>query len=134
MIRRTDSSLRWLGAVVALLLFPLSAQADDIEPEPYVEEEVAPEPEPEPEPEVEAYVEKEPEPVATRDEPSFGSKLFDCTVLRPFGFAATLVGGVFFLPAALLAFPSGAEGVEVAYEVFVASQVEHTFKRRLGDF
>lgn len=130
MIHLTHSSLRWIGAAVALLLFPLSAQADDIEPEPYVEEEV----EPEPEPEVEAYVEKEPEPVATRDEPSFGSKLFDCAVLRPFGFAATLVGGVFFLPAALLASPSGADGVEAAYEVFVASQVEHTFKRRLGDF
>ena len=45
MIRRTHRSLPWLGAVAALLLLALPVQADDIEPEPYVEEEVAPEPE-----------------------------------------------------------------------------------------
>ena len=92
MIRRAYPSLWWCGAVAALLVLPLSVQADDIEPEPYVEAEV------EPEPEVEASVEKEAESVATSDGPSFGSKLFDCTVLRPLGFAATLVGGPSFCP------------------------------------
>jgi hypothetical protein len=128
MIRRTYPSLWWFGAVAALLLLPLSVQADGIGPETYVEEEL------EPEPEVEESVEKEAESVATSDGPSFGSKLVDCTVRRPLGFAATLVGGAFFLPAALLTSPGGMERVEYAYEIFVASPVEHTFKRPLGEF
>ncbi len=128
MIRCTYPSLWWFGAVAALLLLPLSVQADGIEPEPYVEAEV------EPEPEVEASVENEAESVATSDAPNFGSKLFDCMVLRPFGFATALVGGAFFLPAALLASPNGADGIKGASEVFVASPVEYTFKRPLGEF
>ncbi len=128
MIRCTYPSLWWFGAVAALLLLPLSVQADGIEPEPYVEAEV------EPEPEIEASVENEAESVATSDAPNFGSKLFDCTVLRPLGFATALVGGAFFLPAALLTSPGGMESVEHAYEIFVASPVEHTFKRPLGEF
>ncbi len=128
MIRCTCPSLLWFGAVAALLLLPLSVQADGIEPEPYVEQEV------EPEPEIEASVENEAESVATSDAPNFGSKLFDCTVLRPFGFAAVLVGGAAFLPAALLTSPGGTDSVEHAYEIFVASPAEHTFKRPLGEF
>ena len=46
MIRRIRRSLPWFGAVAAVLLLALPVQADDIEPEPYVEEEVV-EPEPE---------------------------------------------------------------------------------------
>ena len=57
MIRRICRSLRWFGALAALLLLPLPVQADDIKPEPYVEEEMA-----EPEPVVEAEVEEEAEP------------------------------------------------------------------------
>lgn len=127
MIRRTCPSLRWFGAIAALLLLPLSVQADDIEPEPYVEAEV------EPEPEVEASAEKKAGSVATSDAPSFGLKLFDCTVVRPLGFATTLVGGAFFLPAALLASPSGVVGVERVYGIFVALPAKHTFKRPLGE-
>jgi opacity protein-like surface antigen len=59
MIRRIRRSLPWFGAVAALLLLALPVRADDIEPEPYVEEDL--EPEPEPEPEVEAEVEEEAE-------------------------------------------------------------------------
>lgn len=127
MIRRTCPSLRWFGAIAALLLLPLSVQADDIEPEPYVEAEV------EREPEVEASAEKKAESVAASDAPSFGLKLFDCTVLRPLGFATTLVGGAFFLPAALLASPSGMVGVKRVYGTLVALPAEHTFKRPLGE-
>jgi hypothetical protein len=118
MIRCTYPSLWWFGAVAALLLLPLSVQADGIEPEP----------------EIEVSFEEEAESVATSDGPSFGSKLFDCTVLRPLGFAATLVGGAFFLPAALLTSPGGMESIEDAYEIFVTTPVEHTFKRPLGEF
>jgi hypothetical protein len=128
MIRRTYPSLLWFGAVVALLLFPLSVQADDIEPEPYFEEEVEPEPEPEP------VVEEEPKSVVTRDEPSFSSKLFDCTVLRPFGFVGVLVGGALMVPATVLAAPGGVENIEAAYDAFLVSQVDFTFRRPLGEF
>ncbi len=128
MIRCTYPSLWWFGAVAALLLLPLSVQADGIEPEPYVEAEV------EPEPEVEASVEKVAEFVATSDAPNFGSMLFDLTVLRPLGIATTLVGGAFFLPAALLTSPGGMDSIEWAYEIFVTSPVEYTFKTPLGEF
>jgi len=42
MIRRICRTLPRLAAVAALLLLAPSVQADDIEPEPYVEEEVEP--------------------------------------------------------------------------------------------
>ena len=118
MIRCTYPSLWWFGAVAALLLLPLSVQADGFESEPYVE----------------ASVENEAESLATSDAPNFGSKLFDCMVLRPLGFATVLIGGAFFLPAALLTSPGGMDSVEYAYEIFVTSPVEDTFKRPLGEF
>jgi len=131
MTRRTRRSLPWFGAVSAILLLALPVRADDIEPEPYVEEEVA-----EPEPEAEAVVEKpvETETAAATNRPSVGSKIFDCAVLRPFGFVTTVIGGAFFVPAAVLASASGAEGVQAAWEHFVLTPVDNTFKRRLGDF
>jgi hypothetical protein len=132
MTRRIHRSGPWFGAVAALLLLALPVQADDIEPEPYVEEE--PEPQPEPEPVVEAEKEAETQTAAASSGPSIGSKIFDCVVLRPFGLAATIVGGVFFVPAAALAAPSGAENLQAAWDHFVAAPVENTFKRPLGDF
>ena len=133
MIQRIRRSRPWFGAVAALLLLALPVQADDIEPEPYVEEE--PEPEPEPEPEVKAEKEAEIETAAAAsNRPSVGSMIFDCAVLRPFGFVATLVGGAFFVPAAALAAPSGAAGIQDAWDIFVGAPVENTFKRPLGDF
>jgi hypothetical protein len=39
-----------------------------------------------------------------------------------------------FVPAALLSSPGGAESIDIAWQTFVGSQVEDTFKRRLGDF
>ena len=135
----------WFGAVAALLLLALPVQADDIEPEPYVEEEVA-----EPEPEAEVEEEARTETAAASKEPGVGAKIFDCAVLRPLGFATTIIGGALFVPAALLT--SGVlyipptvlfeqsdrarakESVEIAWELFVAPSVENTFKRPLGEF
>jgi hypothetical protein len=132
MVRRIHRALRWFGAVAALMLLPLPVQADDIEPEPYVEEEVV---EPEPEPEVEAEREVGTETAAAAsDGPSIGSKIFDCAVLRPFGFVTTLVGGALFVPAAVLASPSGPDNIQTAWEYFVAAPAENTFTRPLGDF
>ncbi len=126
MIRRF---LPWFGGVAALLLLALPVQADDIEPEPYVEEDL------EPEPEVEAEEETETETAAAASNgPSVGSKIFDCAVLRPFGFVATIIGGAFFVPAAALASPSGADGIQAAWEHFVVANVENTFTRPLGEF
>jgi len=132
MIRRIRRSMRWFGAIAALLLLPIPVHADDIEPEPYADEDL----EPEPKPKVETAVEKEAvtETATTPTGPSVGSKIFDCMVLRPFGFAATLIGGALFVPAAALSWPGGAESVDVAWQTFVVSQVEDTFKRPLGDF
>ena len=107
-------------------------QADDIEPEPYVEEDL--EPEPEVEAEVEEETETETAAAAASNGPSVGSKIFDCAVLRPFGFVATIIGGVFFVPAAALASPSGADGIQAAWEHFVVANVENTFTRPLGEF
>jgi hypothetical protein len=130
MIRRIRPSQRWFGLVAALLLVAFPVQADDIEPEPYVEEE----PEPEPEPEVEAEYRAKTSIAADSNEPSIGSKIYDCAVLRPFGFAATILGAATFVPAAVLASPSGAENVEAAWEIFVVAQFKNTFTRPLGEF
>jgi hypothetical protein len=129
MIRRNSHSVLRFGAVAAVLLLALPALADEIEPEPYVEEEAV-EPEPEPEAEVEKEVESN---VANQRDRSL-VQLFDLVILRPFGLATTLVGGALFLPAALLASPSGAEGIQGAWEVFVAPSFQSTFQNPLGEF
>jgi hypothetical protein len=133
MIRRIRRSLRWFGAVAAVLLLALPVQADDIEPEPYVEEAVV-EPEPESELEVEAEKEAKTETAAASDGPGIGSKIFDCVILRPFGLVTTIIGGAFFVPAAALASPSGADNIQTAWEHFVLTPVENTFQRPLGEF
>ena len=149
MIRRQRSARSRLAASAALVLLPLSAWADEIEPEPYAEEatesetrvEEAPEPRPEPKVvprEESARVATEAPARATEtpasDGPGVGAKIFDCLVLRPLGFAATLVGGGFFVPAALLASPGGADSIDVAWSQFVAAPAQNTFSRPLGDF
>ncbi len=128
MTRHTRPSQRWFGLIAAPLLVAFPVQADDIEPEPYVEEAAEPEPEPET-----GYRVKDPTAAASK-EPSVGSKIYDCAVLRPFGFAATLLGAAFFVPAAVLASAGGMGGVEEAWEIFVVAQVRNTFTRPLGDF
>jgi len=73
-------------------------------------------------------------PAAASEEPGLGSKIFDCAVLRPIGFVTTLVGGVLFVPAALLSAPSGETSIKTAWTHFVLEPVESTFDRPLGDF
>jgi len=128
MIRRIRRFLPWLGAVAALLLLPLHVQADDIEPEPYVEEE------PEPKAEPEEQVTTKTPTAATSAGPGVDSIIFDCIILRPLGFAHTLLGLGFFVPAAVLASPSGGEAIQVAWEHFVQIPAENTFTRPIGDF
>jgi len=130
MILRNCHSLLRFGAVAAALLLALPALADEIEPEPYAEEEAV---EPEPEPVVEAEAEEEVESNVAKQRENELDQLFDLVILRPFGLVTTVVGGVFFIPAALLASPSGAEGIQAAWEYFVAPSVERTFKKPLGE-
>jgi hypothetical protein len=130
MIRRIRRSVPWFGAVAAISLLALPVQADDIEPEPYVEEEVV---EPEPEPVVEAEV-KEAEPKVAEESDRNIEKFFDLVLFRPLGLVQLVVGGAFFVPAALLASPSGVDGIQAAWEHFVVPSVENTFQRPLGLF
>jgi hypothetical protein len=130
MTSRNSRFLLRFGAVAATLLLALPALADEIEPEPYVEEEVV---EPEAEPEVEAEIEEEKAAAFARQRDRDMDQLFDLVILRPFGLVTTLVGGAFFLPAAVLASPSGAEGIRAAWDHFVAPSVERTFMTPLGE-
>ena len=130
MIRRNCNSLLRFGAVAAALLLALPALADEIEPEPYAEEAAV---EPEPEPVVEAEVEEEVESKVAKQPDRDLEQLFDLVILRPFGLVTTVVGGVFFIPAALMASLSGAEGIQAAWEHFVAPSVERTFNTPLGE-
>ena len=129
MIRRIRRSLRWSGAVAAVLLLALPVQADDIEPEPYVEEEVA-EPEPEPEPEVVAEVEEEAEP-EYEEEPSRNiEKALDLVLVRPLYVARLVVGLPFFV---FYPFTLGSGYSEDVVALLWTEPYEATFHRPLGE-
>ncbi len=130
MIRRTRRSLPWLGAVAALLLLALPVQADDIEPEPYVEEEVALELEAEAEPYVEEEVAPEPEAETASAFNRNVRKYADLMIVRPFYFTRLVLGLPFFVfyPFTLL---SG-WGEDVVTLLWT-EPYEDTFERPLGE-
>jgi hypothetical protein len=130
MMSRNYRSLLQFGAVAAALLLALPALADVIEPEPSAEEDAA---EPEAKPAVKAEVAAKGEAAVAKPRGRDFDQLFDLLIMRPIGFVTTIVGGVFFVPAALLVAPTGAEGVQLAWERFVAPSVERTFKTPLGE-
>ena len=129
MMSRNSRSLLQFGAVAAALLLPLPSLADEIEPAPSVVEGAAA---PEVEPAVEADAEENAEAAVAKPHGRDFDQLFDLFIMRPVGLVTTIVGGVFFVPAALLVAPTGAEGVQFAWEQFVAPSVERTFKTPLG--
>ncbi len=124
MIRRIRRTLPWLGAVAALLLLALPVQADDIEPDPYVDEEV----EPELEPEVEAEEEAQPETPAEPDR--YLEKFVDLMFVRPLYFARLVVGVPFFFVYPLT-IGSGYDEDVVA--LLWTEPFEATFHRPLGE-
>jgi len=128
MSRNCRTLLRF-GAVATTLLLALPALADEIEPEPSVEKDAA---EPEAEPAVEAEVAEEGEAAVAKPHGLDFDQFFDLLIIRPVGLVTTIVGGVFFVPAALIVAPFGSEGVQAAWESFVAPSVERTFKEPLG--
>jgi hypothetical protein len=125
MSRRIRRSLLWFGAVAAVLLLAMPVQADDIEPEPYVEEEVV-----EPEPVVEAEVEEEPEP-EVEEEPSRNiEKGIDLAIIRPLYVARLVVGLPFFVfyPLTL-----GSGYGEDVVALLWTEPFDATFRRPLGE-
>ncbi len=124
MIRRTRRSLPWLGAVPALLLLALPVQADEIESEPYFEEEV----EPEPEPEVEVAVEEETE-TASESNRMF-EKTIDAAIIRPLYFSRLVVGLPFFIFYPLTVASGWSED---AVGLLWTDPYEATFVRPLGE-
>lgn len=76
-------------------------------------------------------------PVAAHAESGFQKAMvstFDVAVLRPLGFVTTLVGFGLFIPAAVITWPSGTDGIDQAWDIFVVVPSEHTFTRPLGEF
>lgn len=59
---------------------------------------------------------------------------FDVLLLRPVGFAASVVGAAMFLPAALMTAPNGRDSIEDAWEQFVSTPAEYVYSRPLGEF
>jgi hypothetical protein len=125
MIRRIRRSLRWFGAVAAVLLFALPVWADDIEPEPYVEEEVV-----EPEPEVVAEVEEEPEPEVAEESGRNIEKALDLVIIRPLYVARLVVGLPFFV---FYPFTMGSGYAEDVVALLWTEPYEATFHRSLGE-
>jgi hypothetical protein len=124
MIRRIFRSLPWLGAVAALLFFALPVAADDIEPEPYVEEDVE---EPEPEPEPVAEVEPEEEEVETANNIE---KFLDLAIVRPLYFTRFVVGLPFFV---FYPFTISSGYASDVVTFLWEEPFEATFKRPLGE-
>ena len=121
------SPLVVLGAVAAFLLPALPVQADDIEPEPYVEEVIE---EPEPEPVVEAEVEVEEEPELEEESARNIEKFLDIVLIRPL-YVARLVVGLPFFVFYPLTIGSGYDEDVVA--LLWTEPYEATFERPLGE-
>jgi len=123
--------LPWFGALAALGLLALPVQADEIEPEPYVEETVeAPEPKPEPVVEAEAEVEEAEEPEVAEGSKRIIAKSLDLLLVRPL-YAARLVVGLPFFVFYPLTIASGYDEDVVA--LLWTDPYEATFDRPLGE-
>ena len=58
---------------------------------------------------------------------------FDLALLRPFGFAATVIGAILFVPAALVTSPGGFDRMGEALELFVLVPGKNVFRRPIGE-
>jgi hypothetical protein len=68
------------------------------------------------------------------DGQSVADATYDIAILRTLGTFSTVVGGALFVPAALMTLPSGRDGLDEAWGIFVRSPYQSTFERPLGDF
>ena len=55
-------------------------------------------------------------------------------LLRSGLFVVLAAGAVLFVPVAVLAAPSGRDGIDPALDLFVTGPAKHVFRRPLGDF
>ena len=104
--QRTRSSMRWAGALTVLMVLTLSSalQADE-----------------------DVYdVETGPA--------RWGAVALDVMLIRPVSFGQTVAGSAFFVVAGPIAFVQGQDAFDVAYETFVETPADDTFKRKLGRF
>ena len=62
------------------------------------------------------------------------AKSVDALIVRPLASMRVIIGSLLFLPAALLASPSGREGIDGAYDTLIGEPMEYAFDRELGDF
>lgn len=104
--QRTRSSMRWAGtlALLMVLTFSSASQAD----EDVYDAETGPQ--------------------------RWGAVALDAIVMRPISFGQTVAGSAFFVVAGPIAFIRGQDAFDVAYETFVETPADDTFKRRLGRF
>ena len=126
MIRRTRRSLPWFGAVAALLLLALPVQADEMEPEPYVEVPVQVD-EMEPEPYVEEELEEETETASESN--GMTEKIADAAIIRPLYFARLVAGLPFFVFYPLT---MGSGWSEDVVTLLWTEPFDETFRRPLG--
>ena len=64
----------------------------------------------------------------------WGAVALDVILIRPVSFGQTLAGSAFFVVAAPVAYANGRDSFDVAYETFVETPADDTFKRELGSF
>ncbi len=104
--QRTRSSMGWVGVLTVLMVLTLSSalQADE-----------------------DVYdVETGPA--------RWGAVALDVMLIRPVSFGQTVAGSAFFVVAGPVAFVRSRDAFDVAYETFVETPADDTFKRKLGRF
>jgi len=127
--RQIGKSLHAL--VFALLLFALPVQADDIEPEPFVEQGIE---EAEPESVIEAEEVDAAEEIGDAVANNTAKVAFDVAIIRPLLFVRLVAGCVISAPVALLSLTGGVENVKDMMDVFVYQPYWDTFTEPLGNF
>ncbi len=105
--QRIRSSMGWVGALTLLIALTLSSalQASD---EDVYEVETGP--------------------------ARWGAVALDAMLIRPVSFGQTVAGSAFFVVAGPVALVRSRDAFDVAYETFVETPADDTFKRELGRF
>ena len=104
---KTRSSMGWVGALTLLLVLTLSSALQAADEDVY---------------EVDTGPKR------------WGAVALDAVVIRPVSFGQTVAGSAFFVVAGPVAFLRSRDAFDVAYETFVETPADDTFKRELGRF
>ena len=60
-------------------------------------------------------------------------KTLDLLIVRPMATVRVIIGGLLFIPTAIISLPMGREGFSGAHEVFIEIPTEYAFDRALGE-